>query len=80
MAGAKAGLDALLKADETQQETQQSAKELTAAKDAAQIRTEKNVAIVAAVGRMQFRKVAAKRAVFEKLTPAAPKKKAKAGV
>ena len=67
LAEASAVLQNLLQADDVQQGAQDTKKELTARKDAAQLRVEQAVSTIAAAGVFEFRKQAAKRAVFEKL-------------
>ena len=70
-------MTSLLGADEAQQETQYTKKELTELKNAAQKRAEETISAVAAAGQVQFRKQPAKRAIFEKLVPKTVKKKGK---
>lgn len=69
LAEARDILQNLLSADEAQQEVQGTGQDMTAQKDAAQLRLEQAVATIAAAGQMQYRKEAAKRAVFENLAP-----------
>ena len=76
---ARALMNGLLCADDAQQTAIDTKKELTAAKDAAQLRIEQSVLTIAAVGTVAFRKSPAKRAVFEKLAPKTPPKPKKTG-
>jgi hypothetical protein len=76
---ARALMNGLLCADDAQQTAIDTKKELTAQKDAAQLRIEQSVATIAAVGTMTFRKSSVPRAVFEKLAPKTPPKAKKAG-
>jgi hypothetical protein len=74
-------LKSVLQAEETPPGVEATVVDLTAQKDAAQLRIEHAVTTIAAAGQLQFRKDPATRALFEALTPvpkAKPEAKTKA--
>jgi hypothetical protein len=80
LADAQAIMSGLLGADESQQDTEYTKKQLTEQKDAAQFRVERDVLQVASTGQIHFRKEAKKRFVFENLLPKSAVKKEKPAV